>query len=535
MTRLLGAVAVLCVLACGDATVTRYTGTAMNDAMPDSASRLTLTFYSRTDTSFAGVLELGAPLPGTGPAYAWHAGPALKIVTVAATGDTIIWTSTRSDSLVGGRFEVTGGRHEGQGGTWRAQLAKGPPASASTLRQPVRPAGAPVTALWSVLLLAAIGAATARWVRAAPRASAADVLAETPPPTPPGRSLNGIGGWLLFFVVAQGVGLLTSLFRIPGSVSDYRRSIGVGSLVPGMQALIVLETVLHLLLPAILLLGMVLLLKRNAQAPRFWFAYLALSAVYLLLDLALGRLFTSQLLALVGPAVAASGASNTAVIRQALFSLLWVLYWAHSLRVRATFGATALDTTARPVSRPVALPVVDGGTAAAPRPRRSRLKIAAITVGAIAGILVVFAAVGLLTMYVRPYDVPAGTDVRRVVAGRWDWKRHTKLCADSAHVIAFPGDGKVMTITQQQRWVDSLGTDRTTTTYDVLRATTSTIRGAIRGEDRLTDDGKPVVWDLVLVGPDEYRWHRTDWMSGWGYTGPIVRCEGAAPAATSAR
>jgi hypothetical protein len=130
--------------------------------------------------------------------------------------------------------------------------------------------------------------------------------------------------------------------------------------------------------------------------------------------------------------------------------------------------------------------------------------------------------------------VPAGADVRKFVAGRWDWKSHTKLCGDSAHVIAFPGAGEVMTITQQNRFVDSLGTDRTTTTYDVLRTDSTTIRGAIRGETRRTDDGKPVVWDLVLMGPNEYRWHRTDWWSR-GYTAPIVRCDAGTTAAGSGR
>jgi hypothetical protein len=32
-----------------------------------------------------------------------------------------------------------------------------------------------------------------------------------------------------------------------------------------------------------------------------------------------------------------------------------------------------------------------------------------------------------------------------------------------------------------------------------------------------------VVWDLVMFGPHEYRWHRTDWQAG-GYTKPNYRC-----------
>ena len=63
------------------------------------------------------------------------------------------------------------------------------------------------------------------------------------------------------------------------------------------------------------------------------------------------------------------------------------------------------------------------------------------------------------------------------------------------------------------------------TTYDILFTSPSTIRGAIRGEKRMTDDRKPVVWDLVLTSPDEYRWKRTDWQTTpWSYTGRIRRC-----------
>src|SRR5438034_11527249 len=59
--------------------------------------------------------------------------------------------------------------------------------------------------------------------------------------------------------------------------------------------------------------------------------------------------------------------------------------------------------------------------------------------------------------------------------------------------------------------------------YDVQAHTQSWIRGAIRGEKRLTADRHPVVWDLVLRSPDRYAWHRTDWVLG-GYTAEIARC-----------
>lgn len=105
------------------------------------------------------------------------------------------------------------------------------------------------------------------------------------------------------------------------------------------------------------------------------------------------------------------------------------------------------------------------------------------------------------------------------LTGRWDWSTRAHRCDDSAHVIAFSPDRERMTIAMPPHPPD---TGRTAT-YDVLSLTPSRLRGAIRGEKRLTASGGPVVWDLVMFGPNEYHWHRTDWAS-WQYTGAVVRC-----------
>jgi hypothetical protein len=60
--------------------------------------------------------------------------------------------------------------------------------------------------------------------------------------------------------------------------------------------------------------------------------------------------------------------------------------------------------------------------------------------------------------------------------------------------------------------------------YRIISVTRSSMRMQIEGESRLTDTGKPVVWDLVMRGRNEYRWHRTDWRYG-AYTPPIRQCE----------
>jgi hypothetical protein len=107
----------------------------------------------------------------------------------------------------------------------------------------------------------------------------------------------------------------------------------------------------------------------------------------------------------------------------------------------------------------------------------------------------------------------------RHLVGRWDWSTRAHPCGDSSHVITFSADRKTMIIAKPRTATDT----GWTATYDILSLTPSRIRGAIRGEERLTDDSVPVVWDLVMFSPDEYHWHRTDW-SSWQYTAGIVRC-----------
>ena len=121
------------------------------------------------------------------------------------------------------------------------------------------------------------------------------------------------------------------------------------------------------------------------------------------------------------------------------------------------------------------------------------------------------------------YVFSNGRSLEDNLSGRWDWTTETVPCADSAHTIAFSSDGKVMTITQDNPVVDSAGRDWTVTTYDVVSKTESRIRGKIRDEPRRTEDGIPVVWDLVVVDSNTYLWHRTDWPA-WGYTAPVIRC-----------
>lgn len=498
--------AALVAAACADQSATQYVGVVMNESDPEAEGSLRLTLFERSDTAFSGVMELGAPAAGTGSAYAWHEQGELRIVTVGATtSDTIYWSSRLSDAALGGQFEITGGERAGQTGTWRGRLVKGMPASPATLQRPRPTPLPPWTATWPAVLLAIAVVLLARWIRRAP-AAAAD--AADGPRIP-------IGGWLTFFMVAQVLGILASTARLGMVHEEYVGGLAVGAAIPVMQPLIVLETIMQLASGVVAAGGLWLTAKRSRYAPRYWLAYFGTVAAYVVVDLFATRGLNAQLTLLVGTSdtmQAEAGATTRNLLRQLAVVAAWAAYWVRSRRVRTTFGAAALDriATPRPTSESPRVATPGTGTWV-----RGAIRV---TVGAVA-VLLALAAIGVWTTRATPWSVAEGQDIRDVVAGRWTWASDSSGCA-GAHTIAFAEDGKVMTIQS-----GGIGAADPVTTYDIEVVSRSTIRGAIRGETRTADDGSPVVWDLVLTSPDEYRWTRTDWTaSPWSYTGSIVRC-----------
>jgi hypothetical protein len=143
----------------------------------------------------------------------------------------------------------------------------------------------------------------------------------------------------------------------------------------------------------------------------------------------------------------------------------------------------------------------------------------------VAGPLLALGAARAYVHYTRPYQVPIGTDVFAVVQGTWAWTTSDTNCAKNPHTITFTPDHKGMLITASHPNHRPDGRLDSVAFYDIRAYTRSSIRGAIRGERRLTDEGRPVVWDLVLKSPDRYVWHRTDWAPE-GYTREIRRCSG---------
>lgn len=148
-----------------------------------------------------------------------------------------------------------------------------------------------------------------------------------------------------------------------------------------------------------------------------------------------------------------------------------------------------------------------------------RVAIALGLVGTVAGI-------AAYLWYIRPYEVPSDRDVYAVAEGMWAWTTSDSACTRDWHRITFSRDRTVMSITSSKPYRGADGKFDSVTVYDILAHSRGWIRGAIRGETRLTEDGRAVVWDLVLRSHDRYAWHRTDWIRA-GYTREIRRCPGA--------
>jgi len=241
LLRLIAIASAATLVACNDADLIEYRGSAMSEATTDSAASLSLLFWSHTDSSFSGFVRVGLPITGSGSAYAWHEHATLKIVTVSRGGDTLLWTSRATDDSIGGTFQTIGARTE-QAGTWRAQRMKGRAVSAATLRAPTR-SDWPVPTL---IVLPAVVLATmvaARWIGRKP--------------TPPGphvdddrlasiRHLSGIGGWLAIFCFFQLLTLVVSVSRVAPTINAVGGSWALGAISPLLRPTLLLEVTITL-------------------------------------------------------------------------------------------------------------------------------------------------------------------------------------------------------------------------------------------------------------------------------------------------
>jgi hypothetical protein len=113
-------------------------------------------------------------------------------------------------------------------------------------------------------------------------------------------------------------------------------------------------------------------------------------------------------------------------------------------------------------------------------------------------------------------------DVWGIVEGSWTWE-DGEGCESEAQTIESAPDRKGFSITHNP-FEGPDGVFDSITSYIVRSWSDTRIRAYIPGETRLTDDGEPVEWDLIVISPDRLTWHRADWADG-AATRSLRRCD----------
>ncbi len=122
---------------------------------------------------------------------------------------------------------------------------------------------------------------------------------------------------------------------------------------------------------------------------------------------------------------------------------------------------------------------------------------------------------------------PANASIFSVLPGIWGWEEQgVGTCSANPHAITFSDDRRVMFLRHTKPLKRHTGAETMVLLYRILDADPH-LRMALDGETRTTPAGALVEWDLIMLSPDRYCWHRTDWPAGH-CTAAVVRCSNAA-------
>jgi hypothetical protein len=117
---------------------------------------------------------------------------------------------------------------------------------------------------------------------------------------------------------------------------------------------------------------------------------------------------------------------------------------------------------------------------------------------------------------------PPDQSVFSVLPGRWASDQFPAFgCGGNWQEISFTRDRKLMLLKFKEESKEQ-EIPASAVRYHVLQAEPN-LRMAIEGEKRVTPTGEPVVWDVVMLTPDKFCWHRADWEPG-ACTPALVRC-----------
>lgn len=179
--------------------------------------------------------------------------------------------------------------------------------------------------------------------------SAETPAAELTPPIPSSvRGPIGIRGFLLFFTVGQIAAVLFGLTQVPALLEGFTADAwALGNSSPVYRPMVIIEAIAQLATIGCGAVGLWLIFRKDARAPRFYRVFLAAVVGYGLIELSGMYLVYSDLLELAvqagQPTQELEGLqqeANTTAVRGIAYSFIWLAYWHNSKRVSNTFVRT---------------------------------------------------------------------------------------------------------------------------------------------------------------------------------------------------
>lgn len=115
--------------------------------------------------------------------------------------------------------------------------------------------------------------------------------------------------------------------------------------------------------------------------------------------------------------------------------------------------------------------------------------------------------------------------VNALQGSEWGWirKESSGSCENNPHTITFNAKLTEAVFQFQNPVHGADGKKSARAVYRILARQGNVITMQIVGEKRLDPQGKPVVWDLLLIDERTYTWHRKDWPEK-AYTPYIHKC-----------
>jgi hypothetical protein len=309
-----------------------YRGTARSSVDATEAT-LEWSVFAKTDTIITGWLRIGKPLAATGLAFCYApTKDSLVILSISATGDSIVWFSHSLKGSLGGSYKIIGGQYKGQTGEWHLDPA--PVTSSSLLIGCAIVSGLLITGLL-VFIAARSNRKWWRWRLATP------LPAFTPSQE---QRLARVEGWLSWFVLSCVVSFIVMLTRL----SDVGETLGhgvwmLGAAVPAYHPLLFLEATQQVFSLSSIVIGLLLMIRRSSITPAFWVLSLVISGAYTLIDLIAASELIWNIRHIMGEEMGRAfeqGAQSATTTngRTLLFAVAWSAYWIQSKRVRVRFA-----------------------------------------------------------------------------------------------------------------------------------------------------------------------------------------------------